>query len=184
MRDAAYYVELSGSPATLGSDASYLRFYGRAERVWPIHGPWYFRGRAELGTSWVDDFSELPVSLVHADRVAELPAHHADPFDRLLIAQAQLEGATLVTHDRAIEQLVVSDLAERTCPLIRYDTGDLVRREANVRKRTADVDLEFHEAEDDVDHETWLRIRRERVHQGIHLRFSVRGAQRDAIALM
>ena len=50
-----------------------------------------------------DDFSELPVSLVHADRVAELPAHHADPFDRLLIAQAQIEGATVVTHDRAIE---------------------------------------------------------------------------------
>jgi translocation and assembly module TamA len=62
VRDAAYYVELSGSPATLGSDSSYLRFYGRAERVWPIHGPWYFRGRAELGTSWVDDFSELPAS--------------------------------------------------------------------------------------------------------------------------
>ncbi|MEY2919225.1 MAG: hypothetical protein RL261_530, partial [Pseudomonadota bacterium] len=62
VRDAAYYVELSGSPATLGSDASYLRFYGRAERVWPIHGPWYVRGRAELGTSWVDDFSALPAS--------------------------------------------------------------------------------------------------------------------------
>ena len=39
VRDAAYYVELSGSPATLGSDASYLRFYARAERVWPIKGP-------------------------------------------------------------------------------------------------------------------------------------------------
>ena len=50
-----------------------------------------------------DDFAELPVSLVHADRVAELPVHHADPFDRLLVAQAQIEGATLVTHDRAIE---------------------------------------------------------------------------------
>jgi len=62
VRDAAYYVELSGSPATLGSDASYLRFYGRAERVWPITGPWYVRGRAEFGTSWVDDFSELPAS--------------------------------------------------------------------------------------------------------------------------
>ena len=62
VRDAAYYVELSGSPATLGSDASYVRFYGRAERVWPITGPWHFRGRAELGTSWVDDFSALPAS--------------------------------------------------------------------------------------------------------------------------
>jgi len=62
VRDAAYYVELSGSPETIGSDASYLRFYGRAERVWPITGPWYVRGRAEFGTSWVDDFSELPAS--------------------------------------------------------------------------------------------------------------------------
>jgi translocation and assembly module TamA len=62
VRDAAYYVELSGSPATLGSDASYVRFYGRAERVWPITGPWYLRGRGEFGTSWVDNFSELPAS--------------------------------------------------------------------------------------------------------------------------
>ncbi len=62
VRDAAYYVELSGSPAKLGSDASYLRFYGRAERVWSITGPWYLRGRAEFGTSWVDDFSALPAS--------------------------------------------------------------------------------------------------------------------------
>jgi translocation and assembly module TamA len=62
VRDAAYYVELSGSPATLGSDSSYLRFYGRAERVWKIAGPWYLRGRGEFGTSWVDNFSELPAS--------------------------------------------------------------------------------------------------------------------------
>jgi translocation and assembly module TamA len=62
VRDAAYYVELSGSPATLGSDASYLRFYSRAERVWPIKGPWYLRTRGEFGTSWINDFSELPAS--------------------------------------------------------------------------------------------------------------------------
>jgi len=31
------------------------------------------------------------------------PAHHGDPFDRLLVAQALVERATLVTHDRAIE---------------------------------------------------------------------------------
>jgi len=62
VRDAAYYVELSGSPQTLGSDASYLRFYGRGERVWPISGPWYVRLRGELGTSWVNEFSELPAS--------------------------------------------------------------------------------------------------------------------------
>jgi translocation and assembly module TamA len=62
VRDAAYYVELSGSPQTLGSDASYLRFYARAERVWGLGGPWHLRTRGELGTSWVDEFSELPAS--------------------------------------------------------------------------------------------------------------------------
>jgi translocation and assembly module TamA len=62
VRNAAYYVELSGSPQSLGSDTSYLRFYGRAERVWPITGQWYLRLRGELGTSWVGDFSELPAS--------------------------------------------------------------------------------------------------------------------------
>jgi translocation and assembly module TamA len=62
VRDAAYYLELSGSPQSLGSDASYLRFYGRAERVWPIRGPWYLRTRGEIGTSWIDEFSALPAS--------------------------------------------------------------------------------------------------------------------------
>ncbi|HVN41483.1 MAG TPA: BamA/TamA family outer membrane protein [Steroidobacteraceae bacterium] len=61
-RDAAYYFELTGSPSSLGSDASYLRFYTRGERVWPVAGPWYLRLRGELGTSWVDRFSQLPAS--------------------------------------------------------------------------------------------------------------------------
>jgi translocation and assembly module TamA len=63
VREAAYYVELSGSPATLGSDASYVQVYARGERVWPIvQGPWYLRLRGEIGTSWVSDFSQLPGS--------------------------------------------------------------------------------------------------------------------------
>jgi len=62
VRNAAYYFELSGSPESLGSDASYLRFYTRAERVWPISGPWYVRLRGEFGTSWVNEFSQLPAS--------------------------------------------------------------------------------------------------------------------------
>ena len=45
-------------------------------------------------------FDELPVTLRHAEQLRALPAHHNDPFDRILIAQAQAEGATLVTHDR------------------------------------------------------------------------------------
>lgn len=42
----------------------------------------------------------LPIYLQHALHVAGLPKHHADPFDRLLIAQAEVEGMTLVSADR------------------------------------------------------------------------------------
>lgn len=49
-----------------------------------------------------DDFTELPMTLAHADRLQQLPSHHADPFDRMLIAQALTERATLVSHDRAL----------------------------------------------------------------------------------
>jgi RNA polymerase sigma-70 factor (ECF subfamily) len=47
--------------------------------------------------------------------------------------------------------------------LARHKAIDLVRREANVRKRTADVDLELEVANDDVDREVWLSVRRDRV---------------------
>jgi PIN domain nuclease of toxin-antitoxin system len=45
-------------------------------------------------------FDELPITLEHAERAGSLARHHSDPFDRMLIAQALLERATLVTHDR------------------------------------------------------------------------------------
>jgi PIN domain nuclease of toxin-antitoxin system len=55
-------------------------------------------------------FAELPVRFAHAERAAELPRHHDDPFDRMLVAQAEIEGLTLVTHDSAIWQYDVSVL--------------------------------------------------------------------------
>jgi PIN domain nuclease of toxin-antitoxin system len=48
-------------------------------------------------------FLPLPVTLRHADLLQNLPAHHSDPFDRLLIAQALEEGLTILTSDRAFE---------------------------------------------------------------------------------
>jgi PIN domain nuclease of toxin-antitoxin system len=53
------------------------------------------------------DFDELPVTLRHAEQLARLPPHHADPFDRMLIAQARVEGATIVTHDPQFERYEV-----------------------------------------------------------------------------
>ena len=42
----------------------------------------------------------MPINSEHAEAVRSLPLHHHDPFDRLLIAQARLEGLTIITADR------------------------------------------------------------------------------------
>jgi PIN domain nuclease of toxin-antitoxin system len=47
-------------------------------------------------------FCELPVTAAHAARVAELPAIHRDPFDRLLVAQSLAEPITLLTDDAVL----------------------------------------------------------------------------------
>ena len=41
----------------------------------------------------------LPITFHHALRAGALPRHHGDPFDRLLVAQAQVEGVPIVTAD-------------------------------------------------------------------------------------
>ena len=46
-----------------------------------------------------DGIDGLPIEHAHALRVAALPPHHSDPFDRLLVAQAQLERCALLTAD-------------------------------------------------------------------------------------
>lgn len=56
------------------------------------------------------DFEELPVTIAHTLRLRVLPAHHRDPFDRLLVAQAMEEHLTIVTHDRLIAAYGVSRL--------------------------------------------------------------------------
>ena len=47
---------------------------------------------------------ELPIRWRHARTVADLPQHHDDPFDRLLIAQAQIEELVLVSYDPAFRK--------------------------------------------------------------------------------
>lgn len=50
----------------------------------------------------------LDITATHALQVAALPLHHRDPFDRMLIAQAQTEAMTLVSADAAFSQYEVS----------------------------------------------------------------------------
>ena len=51
--------------------------------------------------------------MAHALAVHALPPHHADPFDRLLVAQAEAEGMTLVTADTVFERYGVPTLDAR-----------------------------------------------------------------------
>ncbi len=55
-------------------------------------------------------FTHLPITLNHADAVTMLPDHHRDPFDRILVAQAEVDGLTLVTHDSQVLQYDVATL--------------------------------------------------------------------------
>jgi len=55
-------------------------------------------------------FRRLAISFEHSEAAAALPRHHADPFDRMLVAQAQLEGCTLVTHDQVLRSYDVATL--------------------------------------------------------------------------
>lgn len=56
-------------------------------------------------------FELLSITPRHAWAVGRLPRHHRDPFDRMLVVQAQLEGLTIVTRDPAIARYQVAVLA-------------------------------------------------------------------------
>jgi PIN domain nuclease of toxin-antitoxin system len=72
-------------------------------------------GKLELRASLADTvvragFSPLSVDFAHAEAVCSLPRLHADPFDRMLVAQAQVEALHLVSHDPALAKYPVSFL--------------------------------------------------------------------------
>jgi len=58
----------------------------------------------------LQSIAPLDITVEHASTTAQLPLHHTDPFDRLLIAQARCENLTLVTADSALEPYAVARL--------------------------------------------------------------------------
>ena len=56
-------------------------------------------------------FGSLPILAVDAERAGRLPAHHRDPFDRMLVAQALRLDAVIVTRDSAFEPYGVNVLS-------------------------------------------------------------------------
>lgn len=101
-------------------DATRLRPATRAlfaepanELLWSAASTWELAVKVQLGKLRLDQpvhtfvtgvmatqsLTALPVHHAHAARIAELPALHRDPFDRLLVAQAAVEGVPFVTAD-------------------------------------------------------------------------------------
>ncbi len=75
-----------------------------------IASPWELAIKENLGKLRVpsdlaavleeERFDLLPINLAHIEVVRSLPRHHGDPFDRIIIAQAQVENLTVVSSDR------------------------------------------------------------------------------------
>ena len=66
-------------------------------------------GKLDIDPSFLDvirnqGFELLPITADHAYAVGDLPLHHRDPFDRIIIAQAKLENLTVVTRDSLFSQ--------------------------------------------------------------------------------
>jgi PIN domain nuclease of toxin-antitoxin system len=96
-------------PGALTEQARDVIRDGRNEVLVSAASVWEIAMKRALGKLTVPDdlgpvlaaasFSPLPITLEHASRAGSLPPHHRDPFDRMLIAQAQLESLTIVTRD-------------------------------------------------------------------------------------
>ncbi len=86
----------------------------------------------------------LPIVFAHVLALQDFPTHHKDPFDRLLIAQAKVEEAILISHDPVFAQYPVEMLW-----LVGYLAADLHRtwrycRETRIEDRREDLPLLDH----------------------------------------
>ena len=59
-------------------------------------------GQAALRYFLESGYRQLPIEAEHAVAIEDLPAHHSDPFDRILVAQALVEPMRLMTHDATV----------------------------------------------------------------------------------
>ena len=112
----------SGDPS-LGSDATAAILDDANEALVSVASVWELEIKRAKGLLQIPQdlgaklnpagFELLDVTLGHVVRAAELPLHHRDPFDRMLVAQAQTEVAVLVTNDEALRAYDVSLMPAR-----------------------------------------------------------------------
>jgi PIN domain nuclease of toxin-antitoxin system len=105
------------APMRLSRRARRILTNERSELVLSAATPWEIAIKASLGRlklpCSVEEFvstraattrvTPLPITQVHAVLSAELPPHHRDSFDRVLVAQARLEGIPLMSNDEVFQ---------------------------------------------------------------------------------
>lgn len=120
--DTQTWLWMQTSPGRLSDDALAVVSDGGQELLLSAASSWEIAIKYALGklplpvppAEYVADrmrssgVRALPVQHAHALGVAELPAHHRDPFDRLLVVQAQLENLTILTADRTFDRYEVA----------------------------------------------------------------------------
>lgn len=102
-RNEFYFSDASAWEATIK--------YGVGKMHLPERPELFFADRVRQS-----EYRHLRIDLRHVTRVYALPPIHGDPFDRLLVSQALLEGLTIVTNDRIMKRykpdtLTVSDIS-------------------------------------------------------------------------
>ena len=122
--DTSAWIWWKASDRKLGAGArqaiqSATQVYVSAATVWEMSIK-AARGKLRLPTNVdfateiaADGFASLSMDVDHATRAGSLPPFHSDPFDRMLVAQANAEGLTIVTSDAAIARYSVPVLDAR-----------------------------------------------------------------------
>ncbi len=114
--------------ARLGADARALFAAGQHELLWSAASSLEIAIKASIGrlrvpravSAWLpavideEGLTPLPVLHKHAHAVADLPLHHRDPFDRLVVAQAIVEGVALLTSDAILKRYPVECVSATT----------------------------------------------------------------------
>lgn len=115
--DTHVWLWMQAMPDRLSAEARALMTDARTELLLSAASAWEIAIKHSLGKLALPDppsvyvpdrmrrsaTTGLPVEHAHALRAGELPHHHRDPFDRILVAQAQSLGVPLITADRALD---------------------------------------------------------------------------------
>lgn len=122
--DTHTIIWLDASPDQLSAETQHILQDPRNDLLFSIASIWEIQIKAQLGRldirgnlaaiiheqQEINSIELLPITLPHVLALSELPLHHGDPFDRLLISQARVEDIILVTKDENISKYPVDVL--------------------------------------------------------------------------